>query len=298
VRLEKRGGSFSRTALGRQPKAGSRQLVLLPRDARRGPTARRHGLTYHSRALRPDGKGIPDRRSEGDDAVRLWVYPRRGSLARSRTRASRWPFPVPGQPHALGQTSDLAWHLVPLAGGRRSLSRDSGLTIGRGVLTDPLPLRFRRGELPATLGWSVGERSVSTARARPSTPRVSSSGPSGDARRQQLRVLAAENPVDLFLVQDPLARHVAPQWYNAAEAHEDPRPDRRRPRARVSVPPSQRRASIQTPSEFLGMRWSRQDGRDYPPDTWHYFKALDAAAPRFELEMLGKPTLARTCSWP
>jgi dipeptidyl aminopeptidase/acylaminoacyl peptidase len=79
-----------------------------------------HGLTYHSARFVPDGKGILTAASEGDDAVRLWVYPLDGGKPRPVTDAGVeiGPFPVsPDSRHAVVQTSDFAWHLVPLAGG-------------------------------------------------------------------------------------------------------------------------------------------------------------------------------------
>ena len=114
------------------------------------------GLTYHSARYVPDGKGILTAASEGDDAVRLWIYPLDGSKPRPVTDAGVeiGPFPVsPDSRHAVVQTSDHAWHLVPLAGGPLQP------VLGLGPDDRPVAFSadasalygFRRGELPGRL---------------------------------------------------------------------------------------------------------------------------------------------------
>jgi hypothetical protein len=59
----------------------------------------------------------------------------------------------------------------------------------------------------------------------------------------------------------------------------------------IATAPAARAAAIQTPSEFLGMTvGADRTVADYR-QILAYFKALDAASPRVELEMLGKTTL-------
>ena len=59
----------------------------------------------------------------------------------------------------------------------------------------------------------------------------------------------------------------------------------------IATAPAARAATIQSPSEFLGMTVGADKTLADYRQILAYFKALDAASPRVELEMLGKTTL-------
>ena len=283
------GGSLSpdgRWAVSR--KAGGRQLILLPVRAGQARALEPHALTYHTARFVPDGKSILTAASEADDAVRLWIYPIDGGKPHPVTDAGVeiGPFPVsPDGRHVVVQTSDFAWHLLPLGGGPPQPVSGLGPD-DRPVAFTPdgcALYGFRRGELPGRLfrlDLASGGREVKhELRPRDPSGVVEIVSVVATPDGSELRVLAATDPVRPVPRRRPalgdamkIRRLIASALFLAAAA----------------VAPA---ASIPTPSEFLGMSVGADKTIADYRQILAYFKALDAASPRVEVQVLGKTTL-------